>query len=400
MKDVARVADVSTATVSRVLRGEMGASSAETAERVRRCASDLGYIVDGVAASMRSRQTRTIGLVIADLANPFFGQVAAGVEDVLRRARLSIILADTDNSVEREREAVKTLLRQRVDALIVASISADGRHLREALDRGTKIVLVDAELPDLDVDTVVIDDEAAARVAVEHLLAHGHEDVAIVHGGTEASFDRGRLRGHANALTSRSLAVRPELIVSGASTFAGGRAAVAGLMTLRRSPSAILATNNLMTIGALVAIADAGLEVPRDVSLISISDMEWFPIAHPAITAVSQPAEALGRQAAERLLLRLGRQRQPRAQRIRLAFDLRVRRSVGPPPTAARVPPSLEGRAANQLSTPQKRLQRDEGQPDALGLAYGCPDTNTGRATQGQFAAGDSAVVARRERAT
>jgi len=333
MEDVARAANVSTATVSRVLRGVEGASSRETTARVRECASELGYIVNAVASSMRSQQTRTVGLVSADVSNPWFGQLAGGLESVLGPEGFSLILANTDNSVERERQAVETMLRKQVDALVVASSSADGNHLRGAVVRGTRIVLVDAELPDLDVDSITIDNEAAARVAVDHLLDFGHEDVAIVGGGTEASSDRDRLGGYMEALASRGLQARPEFISRGSSTFEGGRAAVADLLALPHRPSAIFVTNNLMTVGALVSIADAGLEAPRDVSIVGIDDMEWYPIAHPAITAVFEPAREMGRRAAQRLLLRLRRQRQPRPERIRLDTQFRIRRSAGPPPS-------------------------------------------------------------------
>jgi DNA-binding LacI/PurR family transcriptional regulator len=331
MADVARAANVSTATVSRVLRGLDGAGSAETTERVVATAAELGYIVNAVASSMRSRQTRTVGLVLADVSNPWWGQLASGVESLLGPEGFSVILANTDNRVERERAAVETLLRQQVDALIVASSAADGSHLRGAIARGTVVVLVDAELPDLDVDSITIDNEAAARTAVEHLLEFGHEDVAIVHGGTDASFDRGRIAGYQNALAARGLRARSDRDSVGHSTFDGGRAAVVRLLASSPRPSAIFVTNNLMTVGALVAIAEAGLRVPRDVSVVGIDDMEWYPIAQPAISAVHEPAEEMGRQAAERLLLRLRRQRQPRIQRIRLETELRVRRSVGPP---------------------------------------------------------------------
>lgn len=331
MADVARAANVSTATVSRVLRGVEGASSRETTALVRKCASDLGYIVDGVASSMRSRQTRTVGLVIADVSNPWWGQLVGGVEGVLGPQGYSVILANTDNNVERERHAVATLLRKQVDAMIVASSSADGSHLQGAVAR-TTIVLVDAELPDLHVDSITIDNEAAARTAVEHLLEQGHECVAIVGGGTQVSCDRSRLDGYRKALARRGLRVPPEYIAAGASTFEGGRAAVAQLLDLPSRPSAIFVTNNMMTIGALVAIADAGLEVPGDVSIVGFDDMEWYPIAQPPITAVFEPAREMGRRAAERLLLRLRRQRQPRVAHVRMATELRVRQSAGPPP--------------------------------------------------------------------
>jgi DNA-binding LacI/PurR family transcriptional regulator len=331
MADVARAADVSTATVSRVLRGLDGAGSKETAARVMDAATELGYIVNAVASSMRSQQTRTVGLILADVSNPWWGQLTCGVESILGPEGFSVILANTDNRVERERAAVETLLRKQVDALVIASSSADGSHLHGAIARGTTVVLVDAELPDLDVDSITIDNEAAAHTAVAHLLEYGHKDVAIVHGGTDASFDRGRIAGYENALAGRGLQARSDHICAGYSTFEGGRAAVASLLTSQRRPTAIFVTNNLMTVGALVAIAEAGLEVPRDVSIVGIDDMEWYPIAQPAISAVYEPAEEMGRRAAKRLLLRLRRKRQPRVERIRLATELRVRRSVGRP---------------------------------------------------------------------
>jgi LacI family transcriptional regulator len=270
-------------------------------------------------------------LVIADVANPWFGQLAGGLESVLTPAGFSVILANTSNDYDRERAAVETLLRKQVDALVVAPTSSHGDHLRAALARGTQLVLVDADFPDLDVDSITVDNVGAARTAVEHLLEFGHEDIAIVGGGTEPSSDRARLDGYAQALANHGLKARSEYIRGGSSTFEGGRSAVAELLRLPDPPSALFATNNLMTVGALVAIAEAGLEVPTDLSIVGIDDMEWYPIAHPAITAVYESADEMGRLAAERLLLRLRRQRQPRTERIRVQTDFRMRQSVGPP---------------------------------------------------------------------
>ncbi len=344
MADVARDAGVSTATVSRVLRGERGVSSPATRERVLASAADLGYIVNSVASSMRSQRTGTIGLVMADVANPWFGQLAGGVESVLGPAGLSLILANTSNNEERERAAVQTLSQKQVDALIVATSSADGSHLREAASRGTPVVLVDAEIPGLAVDSVTIDNVAAARTAVEHLLDFGHRDVAIVMGSPGPASDRARLEGYRQALTERGLHVPHEYICSGADTFEGGRAAAASVLEQWRRPSAFFATNNFMTMGTLVAIAEAGLKVPEDVSVVGIDDMEWYPIADPPITAVYESASEMGRLAAERLLLRLQRKRQPPPERIRLETEFRIRDSVGPPPdTSQRADPEDAG---------------------------------------------------------
>jgi LacI family transcriptional regulator len=332
MADVARAAGVSTATVSRVLRGLEGASSPATTARVLECAAQLGYIVNGVASSMRSRQTRAVGVVIPDVANPWFGQLVGGVESVLGPAGFSVILANTSNSLEREREAVQTLMRKQVDALVVAPSSTDGEHLQQAAARGTSIVLVDAALPGLDVDTIAIDNEAVARHAVEHLLDFGHRAVAIVCNCPGPASDRARLDGYRDALEARGIPVEPAFMSIGSSTFEGGREAAASLLRLPRRPTAIFATNNLMTVGALVAIADAGLRVPEDISIVGIDDMEWYPIASPPITAVYESASEIGRRAAERLLLRLGHRRQPSAEGIRVEAEFRPRGSVGPPP--------------------------------------------------------------------
>lgn len=332
MADVAREAGVSTATVSRVLRREQGVSSPATRERVLASAAELGYIVNSVASSMRSQRTGTVGLVIADVANPWFGQLAGGLESVLGPAGLSVILANTSNSEGRERAAVQTLLEKQVDALVVASSCADGEHLREAVARGTTVVLVDADLPDLAVDSVTIDNVAVARTAVDHVLDFGHHDVAIVMGSSGPASDRARLEGYRQALTARNRHVPHRYICSGADTFEGGRAAAASVLEQRRRPTAFFATNNFMTVGTLVAIAEAGLKVPADVSVVGIDDMEWYPIADPPITAVYESATQMGRLAAERLLLRLRRKRQPPPERIRLETEFRVRDSVGPPP--------------------------------------------------------------------
>jgi DNA-binding LacI/PurR family transcriptional regulator len=331
MADVARAAEVSTATVSRVLRGDEGAASPETSARVRESASELGYIVNGVASSMRSRRTGTVGLVIADIANPWFGQLVGGVEGVLGPAGVSVIVANTSNSVEREREAVQTLLQKQVDALIVASSASDGAHLERAVARGTPVVLVDARVPGLDVDTVTVDNETAARMAVEHLLGLGHVDIAIVCGAPGPASDQARLDGYKHAFAQHQLAVRPAHVSIGSDTFEGGREAAASLLALPRPPTAIFATNNLMTVGTLVAIAEAGLRIPADISVVGIDDMEWYPIANPAITAVYEPAGEIGRQAAERILLRLRRQQQHDVSHILVETEFRLRSSTGPP---------------------------------------------------------------------
>jgi LacI family transcriptional regulator len=150
-------------------------------------------------------------------------------------------------------------------------------------------------------------------------------------GASGPASDRARLAGYQQALADRGLKVPHEFVCSGADTFEGGRAAAASLLEQWRRPSAIFATNNFMTVGTLVAVAEAGLKVPDDISVVGFDDMEWYPIADPAITAVYESATEMGSLAAERLLLRLSRKRQPPAERIRMVAEFRIRRSAGPP---------------------------------------------------------------------
>ncbi|GGE04109.1 LacI family transcriptional regulator [Aureimonas endophytica] len=300
MQRVAELAGVSTATVSRVLAGVPGATSEATAERVRRTASHLGYVVNAVASSLRSRQTSTIGLILADVANPFFGRLASGVESVLSRAGYSLLLANSGNSVETEAQLLRVMREKQVDAIILASAGGSGAHIREALAKGSRIVLADTEYPDLPLDAVVIDNAAAAEEAAGHLLDLGHRRLAVLTGPLEASFDRERLAGVGRAFAKRGLALDPSLVARGDSTFEAGKRATRTL--LAAAPTAVFATNNLMCAGAITALLDAGLRIPEDISVLGFDDMDWFPIFRPAISAVAQPVFELGVAAAERLL--------------------------------------------------------------------------------------------------
>ena len=338
MADVARAAGVSPATVSRVLAGVPGTTSEETAETVRRTAKDLGYVVNAVAASLRNQQTRSVGLVLADVSNPFFGHLASGVENTLSEAGYGVILVNTSNNVAHEKRLIRLLIEKRVDALVVATSAGTGEHIQEAMDQGVRVVLVDSELPDLDTDSVVIDNVAVARSAVDHLLDLGHTEVAIVTGRLEASFDWGRLEGYERALRRRGFKPDPLFRVCGESTFEGSKRAVDGLLQLARRPTAIFVTNNVMTVGALVAVAEAGLLLPQDISIIGFDDMDWYRIAEPPVTAVAQPAYEMGRIAAERLLAHLRRKRPPKPQRLLLDTELIIRESTAPPRGQAFMP--------------------------------------------------------------
>ncbi len=330
MADVASATGVSTATVSRVLAGVQGATSPATAAAVQKAAKDMGYVMNGLAASLRNQQTKTVGLVLADVSNPFFGQITSGVESTLSAAGYGVILVNTNNAADEERRLVRLLIEKQVDALIVAPSVLSSDHIDRALQLGLKVVLVDSDLPDIAVDCVAIDNVAIANQVTSYLIELGHSRIGIVTGNLAATFDRARLAGYHQALQSRGIEIDPELQVCGDLNFGGGRNVVEQLLRLPMPPSAIFATNNLMTMGSLAAIAQAGLAVPGDISLIGFDDLEWYQIVQPAITTVKQPAYEMGRVAAGRLLELLSRKRPVKPKKYVLDTELIVRSSVGP----------------------------------------------------------------------
>ncbi|WP_199884976.1 LacI family DNA-binding transcriptional regulator [Pseudomonas bohemica] len=331
MQDVAREAGVSTATVSRVLAGFKGATTDETAERVREVAAQLGYVVNSVAASLRKERSSSVGLILADVANPFFGRLASGVEQTLSANGISVLLANSGNSVTEEERLLRLMAEKQVDAVIMASSAANGEHIRDAVARGMRIVLVDSELQDVDIDTVLIDNQLAAQKAVEHLLALGHREIAIVTGQLQASFDQERLAGYHAAFAQRGLKPPKKLTLNGDSTYEGGHSAVQALLGRPSKVTAVFATNNLMSTGAITAILEAGLRIPDDLSLIGFDDMEWYPIFKPAITAIAQPAYRLGQIAAQRLLERFAADAVLASARVILETEFIVRASTAAP---------------------------------------------------------------------
>jgi LacI family transcriptional regulator len=331
MQDVARKAGVSTATVSRVLAGVVGAASDDTCRRVRQVAGRLGYVVNGLAAGLRSQQSSSVGLILADVSNPFFGQIASGIEQTLTGGGYGLILGNTSNRIEDERRLLRLMMEKQVDAIVLASSAAEGSHIHEVLARGMPLVLVDTELPGVDVDAVVVDNRAAAKAAVEYLLDDGHLQIAIVTGALRAAFDRDRLLGYQDAFAARGLRAQPWLELRGDSTTVGGRRALTEALQRGSQPTAVFVTNNLMTTGAIAAILGAGLEIPGDISILGFDDMDWYPFFNPSITAIAQPAYEIGCVAGQRLLERLNAVAPALPKRFVLDTRLVVRGSTARP---------------------------------------------------------------------
>lgn len=268
-----------------------------------------------------------IGAVIPDIENPFFTSVISGIEEVLRGADYSLLLANSSENPERERRNVEALRGEAIAGLIFTPSGRDLACYQGLLAAGIPLVAVSRAVPGLDIDTVAVTNREGAREAVQHLLDAGHRRIAMISGPPWISTARERLRGYKQAL-ARHGRVCAELVRYADFRQAGGYAAMRDLLALAERPTAVFAASNLMTLGALQAIHEAGLRIPQDLAVVGFDDMAWAVSLQPPLTVVAQPAFEVGVTAGRLLLERLDKPGAP-ARRVELATRLIVRASSG-----------------------------------------------------------------------
>jgi LacI family transcriptional regulator len=302
MSDVADAAQVSLKTVSRVVNGEAGVR-ADTAERVQEAIARLGFRRNDVARALRSGQvSRTLGLVIEDMANPFYSGIMRGVEQVARENGLLMISGSSDESGERERELVLALCERRVDGLIVVPASDDHAYLLPEMRLGVRVVFLDRPPCGIEADTVLVDNVGGAETATQHLLAQGHRRIAFV-GDTPTLFTAAeRLAGYRRALERADVAFAERLVRMGLHDSDAAEQATRELLALADPPTAIFTGNNRNTIGALRALPTTD----RRVALVGFDDFELAELLPIPVTVVAASPLDLGREAATLLLDRLG----------------------------------------------------------------------------------------------
>ncbi|MCY7419335.1 MAG: LacI family transcriptional regulator [Chloroflexi bacterium] len=301
MRDVASAANVSFKTVARVVHGEPWVR-AETAARVNDAIRRLGYQPNEIASSLKRGVSReTIGLVIADVANPFFATIARAVEDVARERRLLLITASIDEDPEREREVIDSLVKQRVTGLLLVPVARDHRFLSKERRMGMPIVFMDRPPGMIRADTVLMDNLGGARSAVDHLIAHGHQRIAILGDRLEVHTMRERFAGYQQALAAASMEADDALARFDCHSSADAETRTRELLALPSPPTAVFGTNNRMTIGAALALAHQR----RRVALIGFDDFELATALTPPISVVTTDTEDLGSTAARMLLRRL-----------------------------------------------------------------------------------------------
>lgn len=301
MRDVAALANVSFKTVARVVHGEPWVR-ADTAARVNDAIRQLDYRPNEIASSLRRGVSRgTIGLVIADVANPFFSAIARAVEDVARGRRLLLITASTDEDRERERAIIRSLVQQRVNGLLIVPVARDHRYLSKERRMGMPIVFMDRPAGMIRADTVLVDNVGGARSAVDHLISHGHRRIAILGDRLEVHTMGERRAGYLQALEAARISPDQDLIRFDCHSTADAEERTRQLLALPSPPTAVFGTNNRMTIGAALALA----HLPRPLALVGFDDFELATALDPPVTVVMVDTDALGSTAANLLMRRL-----------------------------------------------------------------------------------------------
>jgi LacI family transcriptional regulator len=333
LRDVAAAAGVHPATISRALNPDTRKLvSSDTAQRVLNVATELGYRPNPIARGLKTSRSYTIGVLVPDLRNPLFPPIARGIEDRLEPAGYTSLLANTDNDPERERLSFEALRARQVDGYITASARREHPLLQELAGNGRPLILVNRATDDAGLPSVTPDDSDGMRQAVEHVAALGHRRVAHLAGPFELSTGVHRQQGFVRSMEAVGLAVDHDLIVSGSLfTEAEGARQCRELLGRGGGFTAVLAGNDLLALGCIDALREAGLDCPRDVSVVGFNDMDWSERFAPPLTTVRVPHHRLGIAAADLLLERLA-DAAADVRHVVLPVELIVRGSTAPPP--------------------------------------------------------------------
>lgn len=333
IRDVAVRAGVSTATVSRVLAG-VGNPRPDTAAAVIAAADALDYRPSGVARSLRMRRTRTLGLIVTDIQNPFFPELVQAADQAARGLGYSILLGSAAYDEQRAMHYLDLMVDRRVDGMIIASSQLSEKSWQWLLGSPVPVVVVNAESAELQVTVIASDNVGGSRLATEYLLSLGHRKIAYIRGSETFTADVPRVEGFRQTCRAAGLDEKDTPEFPGDGQFEGGERAAAELLDQRSDVTAIACYNDMTAIGALRALRSAGRRVPGQMSVIGCDDISAAAWVAPALTTVAQQKAEMGRMAIERLAATLDDPASaPPPELIRLPMVLKVRESTGPVPS-------------------------------------------------------------------
>jgi LacI family transcriptional regulator len=328
IRDVAKSAGVSTATVSHVINQSRFVSPA-VVRRVQRVIKTLGYQPNALARSLRNRNTSTLGLVLPDSSNPFFAEVARGIEDYAFKQGYNVIFGSSEGDLEKEKIYLRVFLEKQVDGVIFVAAGESAQNIRQVLSERLSLVVVDREFKNVVADYVTADNRHGGFLATEHLIRLGHRVIACIAGPSAATPSADRVTGYRDALKAHSIRFDSRLVKRGDFQPASGFAVTQSLLAKSGPrPTAIFACNDMMALGALAAIGKMGLRVPRDVAVIGFDDIALASFTSPALTTIQQPKNEMGKLAAQILIERIKNPKIEKNQRHLVPVKLIVRDST------------------------------------------------------------------------
>jgi LacI family transcriptional regulator len=328
-KEIAQKAGVSVATISRVLNNENGVSF-QTRERIKGLFEHYAYIRNNNARNLRTSRSKAIGFLMSNIANPFFIAIYQGLEPICKQHGFNIILGNTNENIQQEREAIDLFLSYRIDGLIASFVDPQESTLKKLNSYGTSIIALDRQQKNLDTDTVTMDNLNGAKKQVYYLANMGHERIAVIHGTTNNLPGEDRLKGYRCAMQELGFLILPGYEVSG--RFNEKDAYIAMTVLLKRSlpPTAVVIHNNLMCIGAYKAIKDLGLKIPRDISLVGFDNFELADYLDPGLTLIERSLQETGRISGEMVIERIEKKYEGTARIVMLPYELRINGSCAP----------------------------------------------------------------------
>ncbi len=301
IKDVAKKAGVSTATVSRVL-GDFPGVRDKTRKKVLKAVSELNYEINAVARNLRQKKTNSIGIIVGNVLSQFYSVIAKSVEDTNNKFGYNTILCNGDENPEKELNYLKVLKSNRVDGIILTPTGKNSEYVQHLINSGTKIVLLDRLIEGIDCDAVLVDNANGAYQAVKYLIDQGYRKIGIVNGYLDRTTGVERLKGYLQAIKEANITRDDDLIKIGDFKKESGEELTKELLEQPNRPEAIFTTNIDMSMGALIAIKEIGLTIPDDIGIVCFDDSDWALILEPSITVIRQPVYQLGFTAAKLLI--------------------------------------------------------------------------------------------------
>ena len=336
IRDVARLAGVSTMTVSRVINNS-GYTSPATRQRVERAVQELGYVPNAVARHLRSKQTKAIALVVSDITNPFFTTIARGVEDLAGERGFAVMFCNTDESDDEEARYLRLLIERQVDGVLLVPAGSPRASIRLLRAHKVPLVVLDRRVPGQRVNNVRCDSEAGAYALARHLIGLGHRRIGVLTGRRAISTSADRVAGVRRALEESGLTLDESLVRWGGFNFGnanladGHQMAESVLTATDDPPTALFAANNFIAFGTFRALRELDLRVPDDVSVVAFDDLPTEWVSDPFLTVAAQPAYEIGRRAAEMMIDSLVGKGTKTGQSVVLPFEVIIRRSTAAP---------------------------------------------------------------------